>query len=152
MSLRLQRTDATHPDFQALVSQLDADLDERYGAQQDFYGQFNALDAIKHVVLAYEGDQAVACGAIKAIDDQAMEVKRMFVQKNRRGRGMATQVLLNLEDWARLLGYQSCILQLADNQAEALALYTRNGYERIPNFGQYIGDEHSICMQKPLQE
>lgn len=152
MPLRLHRTDATNPDFKALVSQLDADLDERYGAQQDFYGRFNALDAIRHVVLAYQEKRAVACGAIKATDDEAMEVKRMFVQQEVRGRGIATQVLAELEDWARELGYQSCILQLADNQAEALALYLRHGYERTPNFGQYIGDEHSICMQKILQK
>lgn len=150
MAIQLRKTDATSADFRALVSQLDADLDERYGAQQDFYGQFNALDTIKHVIIAYDGDTAVACGAIKAFDKDAMEVKRMYVQKTMRGRGIATQVLKHLENWARSLGYVTCILQLADNQAEALALYSKNGYVRTANFGQYMGDEQSICMRKGL--
>ena len=150
MAIQLRKTDATSADFRALVSQLDADLDERYGAQQDFYGQFNALDTIKHVIIAYDGDTAVACGAIKAFDRDAMEVKRMYVQKTMRGRGIATQVLKHLENWARSLGYAACILHLADNQAEASALSSKNGSVRPANFGQYMGDEQSICMRKVL--
>ena len=150
MSIRLHRSDATDPDFRFLVQQLDADLDDRYGAQQDFYGQFNALDSIKYVVVAYGVGAPIACGAIKAFDAEAMEVKRMFVQKQSRGRGLATQILKELEDWARSLGYVACILQLAGNQAEALALYRKNGYQQTANFGQYIGDEDSICMRKQL--
>lgn len=150
MAIRLHRSDAANPDFRFLVQQLDADLDDRYGTQQDFYGQFNALDSIKHVVVAYEAEQPIACGAIKAFDTEAMEVKRMFVQKQARGKGLATQVLKELEEWARSLGYTACILQLAGNQAEALALYNKNGYEQTANFGQYIGDEDSICMRKRL--
>lgn len=150
MSFELRRTDAQDSAFKSLVKQLDADLDDRYGDQQDFYGQFNALDAIKQVVVAYDDETAVACGAIKAFDEQSMEVKRMYVQKFARGRGFATAVLLDLEAWAKSLGYSSCVLQLADNQEEALALYVKNGYVRTNNFGQYVGDENSICMRKDL--
>lgn len=150
MLLELRRTDAENEAFRSLVQQLDADLDDRYGDQQDFYGQFNALSAIKYVVLAYLDEGAVACGAIKEFDDQSMEVKRMYVQKNARGRGIATGVLQELESWAKSLGYSNCVLQLADNQAEALALYVKNGYVQTANFGQYIGDENSICMRKEL--
>jgi len=150
MAIHLHRSDAMDAHFRSLVQQLDADLDDRYGSQQDFYGQFNALDSIKYVVVAYEAEEPIACGAIKAFDAQAMEVKRMFVQKQARGKGVATQILNELEDWARFLGYAACILQLAGNQAEALALYHKNGYRQTANFGQYIGDEDSICMRKEL--
>ncbi len=150
MPLELRRTDARDEAFRSLVQQLDADLDDRYGEQQDFYGQFNALDAIKQVVVAYLGEEPVACGAIKAFDEQSMEVKRMYVQKSARGQGVATQVLAELETWAKALGYSHCVLQLADNQPEALALYEKNGYAHTENFGQYIGDENSICMRKAL--
>ena len=150
MPLELHRTDARDEAFRSLVQQLDADLDDRYGDQQDFYGQFNALDAIKQVVVAYSGEEPIACGAIKAFDEQSMEVKRMYVQKSARGQGVATQVLAELETWAKALGYMNCVLQLADNQPEALALYEKNGYAQTENFGQYIGDENSICMRKAL--
>lgn len=148
--VKLVQTDATHADFRYLVQQLDEDLAARYGAQQEFYGQFNALAAIKQVIVAYQDESPIACGAIKAFDEQAMEVKRMFVASTHRSLGIASQVLVALEDWARTLGYQHCVLQLADNQAEALRLYEKNGYQRISNFGPYIGDESSICMQKNL--
>lgn len=150
MPLELRRTDARDQAFRSLVQQLDADLDDRYGDQQDFYGQFNALDAIKQVVVAYREDEAIACGAIKAFDEQSMEVKRMYVLKSARGKGVATKVLRDLEIWAKSLGYTHCVLQLADNQPEALALYEKNGYRQTENFGQYIGDENSICMRKAL--
>lgn len=150
MPLEIRRTDARNEAFRSLVQQLDADLDDRYGDQQDFYGQFNALDAIKQVVVAYLEGEAIACGAIKAFDQQSMEVKRMYVQHAARGNGVATQVLKELETWAQSLGYTHCVLQLADNQPEALALYEKNGYARTENFGQYIGDENSICMRKEL--
>ncbi len=150
MPLELRRTDARDEAFRSLVQQLDADLDDRYGDQQDFYGQFNALDEIKQVVVAYLGEEPIACGAIKAFDEQSMEVKRMYVQKTARGQGVATQVLEELETWAKALGYPLCVLQLADNQPEALALYEKNGYAQTENFGQYIGDENSICMRKEL--
>lgn len=148
--VKLLQTDATHPDFGILVEQLDEDLAARYGAQQDFYGQFNALAAIKQVIIAYQEEKPVACGAIKAFDEQAMEVKRMFVAPTHRSAGIASQVLLALETWARELGYKKCVLQLAGNQSEALRLYQKNGYLVIANFGPYIGDEGSICMQKQL--
>lgn len=149
-SLKLLQTDATHPDFGLLVQQLDEDLAARYGAQQDFYGQFNALAAIKQVIVAYQEEKPVACGAIKAFDAKSMEVKRMFVAASHRSLGIASQVLLALEDWARKLDYKRCVLQLADNQSEALRLYQKNGYQVIANFEPYIGDEASICMEKHL--
>ena len=150
MEVRLIRSDSKDSDFRQLVQQLDQDLDDRYGAQQDFYGQFNALDEIKHVVIAYVADRPIACGAIKAFDEQATEVKRMYVDPPFRGKGVASQVLLALEDWAKILAFQACVLQLANNQAEALGLYKKQGYQITANFGQYIGDDNSICMRKTL--
>jgi len=148
--VKLVHTDATHADFRFLVQQLDEDLAARYGAQQEFYGQFNALAAIKQVIIAYQEDKPIACGAIKAFDEQSMEVKRMFVRASHRSLGIASQVLMALEGWARELNYIRCVLQLADNQSEALRLYQKNGYQVIANFGPYIGDEGSICMEKHL--
>lgn len=148
--VELVHTDATHADFRYLVQQLDKDLATRYGAQQEFYGQFNALAAIKQVIIAYQEEKPVACGAIKAYDEQTMEVKRMFVTASHRSAGIASQVLLALEAWAQELGYKRCVLQMAGNQSEALRLYQKNGYLVIANFGPYIGDEGSICMQKKL--
>ncbi|MDN4165964.1 GNAT family N-acetyltransferase [Cytophagales bacterium LB-30] len=146
----LLRADSTHPDFVALVRQLDADLALRDGDEHAFYAQFNTIATIKHVVIAYNNGSAVACGAIKAFDEGAMEVKRMFVVPAARNQGFAAQVLSELENWAASLGYTRCMLETGRKQPEAIALYTKCGYLQIPNYGQYAGVSNSVCFEKTL--
>lgn len=144
------RCDSSNPDFQKLVTELDRDLRIRDGEDHAFFAQFNKIDQIKHVVVAYNDNVAVGCGAIKAYSDDTMEVKRMFVSPEKRGRGIASMVLKELEHWATELGIQKCILETGEKQPEAIALYKKNDYLIIPNFGQYAGVESSICFEKIL--
>lgn len=146
----LFRTDSTNPDFVTLVRLLDIDLSIRDGEDHAFYDQFNKIDMIRHVVLAYQEGQAVGCGAIKAYAAGTVEVKRMYVRPECRGQGIAGKVLSALESWANELGFQELILETGKAQPEAIRLYTKSGYKIIPNYGQYAGVENSVCMQKPL--
>src|SRR4051794_37506165 len=107
----LIRTDAQHPHFIALVRELDADLAIRDGRDHDFYNQYNKIDTIKYAVVAYEEDIPVGCGAIKEYNLTAMEVKRMYTLPGSRGKGIASQVLSELEIWAKELNYHKCILE-----------------------------------------
>ena len=146
--IEIERTDASNPQFKALVKLLDAELAVLDGEDHSFYDQFNQLDTIKNVVLGYENGQAIACGAIKKYDDQAMEVKRMYSLPSARGHGVATVLLEALETWALELGFSQCILETGIKQPEAIRLYEKNGYHRIPNYGQYAGVETSLCFEK----
>uniref|UniRef100_UPI0040491DEA GNAT family N-acetyltransferase n=1 Tax=Fulvivirga sp. TaxID=1931237 RepID=UPI0040491DEA len=146
--MKLIRTDSKNTDFINLVSHLDADLAEKDGDDHAFYHQFNSIDTIKYAVVAYRNDQPVGCGAIKEFSKEAVEVKRMFVFPEHRGSGIASKILAELEEWARMLGYTSCVLETGLKQVEALALYQRRGYKRIPNYGQYAGVENSVCFEK----
>ncbi len=148
--IRIIKTDASQPDFKKLVEFLDADLAERDGEEHSFYDQFNKLHLIKYALVAYEKNIPVACGAIKEFEPNVMEVKRMYVTPEKRGKGIATKVLSALENWARDLGYQKCVLETGKRQPEAIALYTKNGYKIIPNYGQYAGIENSVCFEKFL--
>ncbi|MDX5419330.1 MAG: GNAT family N-acetyltransferase [Hymenobacteraceae bacterium] len=148
MNIRLIRTDSDNKDFVALVRLLDADLAERDGAEHSFYAQFNKIDKIRYVVLAYEVDKPVGCGAIKAYDSTTVEVKRMFALPESRGKGIATSVLSELEKWADELSYKRCILETGLKQPEAIRLYEKKGYQTIPNYGQYAGVENSVCFEK----
>jgi GNAT superfamily N-acetyltransferase len=151
MSIRIVRTDSSHPDFIALVRQLDADLAIRDGADHAFYAQFNKIDLIRHALVAYNQENVpVACGAIKAFAEDAMEVKRMWVEPPFRGKGIASEILKELEKWARELGYKRCVLETGKKQTEAIQLYPKNGYQVIPNYGQYIGIDNSVCFEKCL--
>ena len=148
--LSLVKTNSDSSDFYSLVALLDAALQERYGEQQSFFSKFNKLDHIHHVIVAYETNQPLGCGAFKEYELGIAEIKRMYVKPLLRGRGIAAEILTALEQWAKEEGYTRCILETAIKQPEAIRLYEKTGYSRIPNYGQYIGVEISLCMQKPL--
>lgn len=146
----LTRADSSNTDFQKLVAELDKDLAIRDGDEHAFFAQFNKIDAIKHVVVAYKGDKAVGCGAIKEYEPSVAEVKRMYVPEEHRGKGIASLILRELEKWAAELGYTKCILETGIKQPEAIGLYKKNGYTIIPNYGQYESVESSVCFEKEL--
>ena len=148
--IKLIRTDSSNKDFIELVCLLDKELQIRDGAEHTFYAQYNKIDKIKNVVVAYEDDVAVGCGAIKEYEPGTMEVKRMFVKDEYRSKGIATFVLLELEKWTLELGCSKCILETGVKQPEAIRLYTKNNYSVIPNYGQYAGVDNSVCMEKVL--
>lgn len=149
--IKLVRTDSENSDFIALVGKLDADLAERDGSDHTFYAQFNKIDTIRYVVVAYENELAIGCGAIKQFTPESMEVKRMYVLPENRGKGIAGAVLSELEKWAKELLYANCVLETGKKQPEAIRLYQNNGYRLIPNYGQYAGIENSVCFQKELK-
>ena len=144
------RTDSTNTDFKMLVNQLDRYLMGINGDDHDFFDQFNKIDNIRHVVVLYLDGQPAGCGAFKEYEPGIMEVKRMFVPPAARGKGLATAVLKELEVWAAELGYEKCILETGDIMPDAIALYKKNGYRSIPNYGQYVDVASSVCFEKHL--
>jgi len=148
--ITLKRTDSSNQDFTNLVNQLDADLAIRDGDDHAFYNQFNSINMIKYALVAYEGNIPIGCGAIKTFNNDAMEIKRMYVLPKHRGKGIAGIILNELEQWAKELGYTKCVLETGINQPEALALYHKSGFVRIPNYGQYADVPSSFCFEKVL--
>lgn len=148
--MKIVRTNSENQDFIYLVKQLDAYLKITDGDEHDFYNQFNNIDVLKNVVLIYLNDIAVGCGAIKKMDNSAVEVKRMFVSSDKRGKGIAQKILTELEVWAKELGYKKCILETGKRQVEAVNFYHKCKYKVIPNYGQYAKMENSICFEKEL--
>jgi len=148
---KLVRTNSDNLDFQKLVRELDKDLAIRDGEEHAFFAQYNKIDAIKFVVVAYENEVAVGCGAIKEYEPNIMEVKRMFVSPDQRGKGIASIVLIELEKWAAELNYKKCILETGIRQPEAISLYKKNNYLLIDNYGQYINVTSSVCFEKELE-
>jgi len=149
--IKIIRTDSHNPGFITLVKELDADLAIRDGDEHPFYAQFNKIDKIKYVVVAYDDDQPIGCGAIKEYAPNTMEVKRMYSSSGGRRKGVATKVLTELETWAAELSYDKCILETGIKQPEAIALYKKNGYQSIPNYGQYAGIKNSVCFEKVVR-
>lgn len=148
--IKITRTNSDNYDFITLVKLLDADLARRDGEDHSFYAQFNKIEKIKHVVLAYENGEPVGCGAIKEYGANTMEIKRMYVLPEIRKKGVASTILSELENWAIELSYAKCILETGKRQPEAIGLYKKNGYRLIPNYGQYAEVENSLCFEKEI--
>ena len=149
--IKIKRTDSEDQDFIELAKYLDSDLAKRDGNDHSFYAQFNKIDKIKYVVVAYENGKPIGCGAIKEYTPNTMEIKRMYTSPEGRRKGVATKVLSELETWATELSCEKCILETGKRQPEAIGLYKRNGYKLIPNYGQYAGIENSLCFEKEMK-
>jgi putative acetyltransferase len=149
--MKLIRTDSDNIDFQTLVAKLDRELRARDGNDHAFFAQFNKIDSIRHAIVAYLNEKAVGCGAFKPFEESAVEIKRMFVLPEIRGQRIAEKILDELERWANELDYTHCVLETGQKQPEAIRLYERSGYTVIPNYGQYIGVENSVCMKKTIR-
>ena len=148
--INITRTDSDNKDFIYLVRFLDSELAERDGEEHSFYAQYNKIDNIKNVVVAYVNDKPAGCGAVKKYSDDTMEIKRMYTLSEFRGKGIATKILGELEKIAKELSFRKCILETGKRQPEAIGLYKKNGYGLIPNYGQYAGMENSVCFEKNI--
>ena len=139
-------------DFRKLAAQLDKELLSRYEQEQANYDKYNKIENNNTVVVAYYHEHPIGCGCIKQFNDDAMEVKRMFVVPEYRGQGIAHTILRELEAWAREQSYTLVILETGIRQPEAIQLYKKSGYRVIDNYGQYIGMKSSVCMSKELKK
>jgi putative acetyltransferase len=146
----IKRTDSNNKDFQYLILLLDEELHSRYGELQDFYSNYNAIEDNNNVVIVYCDKVPAACGCFKKFDPETVEIKRMFVHKNFRGKGISKILLNELEKWATENEFKKYVLETGTKQHEAIGLYQKSGYKKIDNYGQYTGIETSVCMMKEL--
>ncbi len=148
--MKTLRTTSENSDFQQLVHHLDQYLEVMDGDEHGFYDQFNKIDELKNCIVIFENYKAVGCGALKKYDDNSAEIKRMFTLPEMRGKGIASKIVSELEIWSKELGFSKIILETGIRQKEAIALYEKCGYQKIPNYGQYSGKENSYCYEKIL--
>ena len=135
----------------ALIEELDADLLTRYPGQW-IHGLHpeDIIDPDFIFVVARLGSESVACGALRRLDSDVAEVKRMFVKSAFRRKGISRQLLHFLESTARTSGYRILKLETGTKQPESVGLYKSTGYKQIPCFGEYLGNPFSICLEKRL--
>jgi GNAT superfamily N-acetyltransferase len=146
----IKRTNSEDSNFRQLVWLLDLYLDKSDKAAHCVCAPYNKIDTIKHAVVAYSADEAVGCGAIREYSSGAMEIKRMFVIEKERGKGIASMILDELENWVKELGFGKCILETGEKLPEAINLYQKKGYSRISNYGQYECLGSSVCFSKNI--
>ncbi|WP_411768129.1 GNAT family N-acetyltransferase [Winogradskyella sp. A3E31] len=148
--LKIIKSNSKNEDFIALVKELDSYLKITDGDEHEFYNQFNSIESLRNVVVAYLNDKPVGCGAFKIFDKNSVEIKRMFTKTEARNKGIASKILNSLEEWAKELGFTHAILETGIRQKEAVEFYKKNNYESIPKYGQYKGMDNSLCFKKHL--
>lgn len=148
--IQIKRTTSKNSDFIQLVNSLNSYLSVVDGDDHEFYDQFNGIEQLDHVVVAYDQQRAIGCGAFKEYDAKSIEIKRMFVAPEARGKKLGTAILSQLEQWAKEEGYTRSLLETGARMQDAVALYVNNGYELIPNYEPYKLMDNSRCFRKPL--
>ncbi len=149
--IHLKRTSNKDKDFKNLIVELDNDLQGRYSNITYQFNAFTDVSQINTVVVAYIQDIAVGCGCFKELDENTVEIKRMFVNPYFRGFGVASSIIEELLVWAKQLYYNTAVLETGKKQPESIKLYSKHGFAITENFGPYVGMEESVCMQKPLK-
>ncbi|WP_439564478.1 GNAT family N-acetyltransferase [Microcella sp.] len=144
--------DPRQPEIETLLHASDAYALSLYPAESCYMLDLDELTATGVTVFVARDDAGAATGMAALVDrgDTTGELKRLFVAENGRGQGVATAVMDALEAAARAQGIRTLQLETGPKQLAAIALYERRGYAHIENFGPYVGDEFSVCMQKLL--
>lgn len=151
MNFKVSSADVDEVIASGLIAQLDAEILRRYpgepinGVEPD---EFRASGG--YFVIGYWLARAVGCGAFRPYDQTTVEIKRMFVAPEFRGRGIARAILGTVEAEARGRGYVRSILETANRQPEAIALYRSCGYKDIAKYGHYVDSARSLCFGKEL--
>jgi putative acetyltransferase len=127
-----------------------AELVALYGGDVEPGPKPSASDVSVFLLARGADGEPLGCGALRHLGGQLAEIKRMFVPRSHRGRGISRLILSRLEDQAVARGWTVLRLETGPQQAEAIGLYTSAGYAPIPAFGHYVGSEHSLCFERRL--
>lgn len=158
--MTLDRVPFTHPDAVALREAAVVELGERYGNDEDAKEFIDPATIVVTVVVRF-GTAAAACGSIRDMsgaDDGVGgvhpagvgEIKRIFVARNFRRRGLSLRIMQDLERGARDAGLTRLVLETGTEQPEAVALYEKLGYTRIRPYGKYANEPEQLCYGKTL--
>lgn len=140
-------------DAQRLIAALDAHLASRYPPEQRFGPNLKPqqlASGLGTFLVARTDGRAVGCGAVRLLDPTTVEVKRMYVEPEQRGRGVAKEILQHLEAAGRELGAERAVLETGVLQDEAIGLYRRAGYVQVECWGEYTTSPTSVCFEKMI--
>jgi GNAT superfamily N-acetyltransferase len=148
--MRIDVTAYDHPDAVALIARVQQEYVVRYGEQD-----LTPVDPAEFAppaglfLVAYVDGTPAACGGWRAHGTD-VELKRMYVTPDFRGRGLARAVLASLERTAAEAGYERVVLETGSKQPEAIALYRSAGYEPVPRFGYYADAPEAVHLGKAV--
>ena len=149
VKINVERPDSA--DGRSMIDELERYFNSVYG-EYDGYGaspEQMIADNVAFFVLREDG-RAAACGGVKLYGTEYGELKRIFVRPGYRGKGYGRRIVDQLAVHAQQHGVGTLCLETGAHQPEAIAMYERLGFERIPRFGDYPSDPLSVYFQKQL--
>jgi GNAT superfamily N-acetyltransferase len=153
-TIRIERTALTDDVSRALINSLNAELNALYpepGANHFQLSTEEVTDGRGTFLVVYRDGTPVGCGALRLLDADTAELKRMYVSPTARGRGLGRRLVAALEAEARALGVRRLVLETGVRQTAALALYRGTSFHPIPLYGEYrFSPETSVCLGKDL--
>ena len=153
MTITVSPEDPRAPEAQALLNAFVDEVQHRYDAAPADVGYFDpsVVSVPKSVFLVarVEG-RAVGCGALVPLEDDVVEIKRMFVLPQERGHGIAKKILDRLQSLAQEFDYDRIRLETGTKQPESIALYGKSGFYRVPNFPPFENDHTAVCFEKRI--
>jgi len=147
-------TDEKNQDFIDLAKELWDEYYENVGDIVDKYKEVNNLEGKHFVILVFdennENNSPIACGSFKEFSTSTVEIKRVFVKKPYRNKGLATFIMEKLEKEAKNRGYDFSVLVTGVNNLPSQLFYKKLNYDIFEGFGFFKGDCDSISYKKEL--
>jgi GNAT superfamily N-acetyltransferase len=154
-SIAIVRADLTDDVSRGLIAALNAELSGLYSEPGANHFQLDAEEVGEGrgmFLVIYRAGIAVGCGAVRLLDSETAELKRMYVAPLARGNGLGRRLVEALEAEARTLGVRRLVLETGVRQHAALGLYRASGFHAIPLFGEYcLSAATSVCLGKDLE-
>lgn len=151
MTARITAERPDTADAASLITELETHLAGFYPVESRHGYSIDKLLAedVAFFVLRWDG-VAACCGGVLLVAGAYGEVKRMYVRPPFRGLGLGKLMLEHLAEYARAHGLRVLRLETGVHQHEAIGLYERMGFYRIPPFGPYTNDPLSLCYERQL--
>ncbi len=137
--------------FIELTKELDNEYYQLYGDIVLKYKEYNDLNDPHIVMLVLNWGNPIACGSFKLFDKDTIEIKRLYVKRRYRRKGIGYKIVKQLEKLAIEENFKYSIIETGSENEAAIRLYEKLDYEKIDNFGQFEGDEMCICMKKEFK-
>ena len=144
-------TDERDERFIELSDKLNQEYYDIHGEMVLKYNDYNELNVPHLVLLVLNWDKLIACVAYRKFNDNSIEIKRLFVSKRHRKKGIAHKIVKQIEKIAIDYGFKYSYIVTGINNTAAINLYVKMDYKVIDNFGMFEDDEDCLCMKKEFK-
>lgn len=137
--------------FIELSNELNNEYFQLYGDEVLKYQEYNDLEDPHIVILALNWGKPIACASFKLFDKDTIEIKRVYVKRRYRIKGIAYKLIKQLEKLAIEENFRYSVIETGSENTAAIKLYEKLDYEIIDNFGQFEEDDMVVCMKKEFK-